>query len=291
MRKQNPRKWLKPILKPLRPAFREVLAMSLFVNLLALATPVFVLQVYDRVVFFAGLTTLQGLVIGMIIALLFDFILRQARSRMLQKVALRIDVEVGRKLFDKIVALPLRELESKSSAFWQALFRDVEVVRNTFSGASAVLMTDLPFAVVFVSFIFVIAAPIVWVLAAILPLFVILAWRSSNVMSAASAEERSAGFSRDAMIAEMIAGRATVKALALEDAMRPAWEERHAETIERALDRGGRADSYVNMGLMLSVLTTVLLTTVGALAIIDQRLSIGALIATNMLAGRIISPF
>lgn len=291
MRQTRPHKWLRPVLKPLRPAFREVLAMSLFVNLLALATPVFVLQVYDRVVFFAGLTTLQGLVIGMAIALLFDFVLRQARSRMLQRVALRIDVEVGRKLFDKLFALPLRELESKPSAYWQALFRDIEVVRNVFSGASAVLLTDLPFAVLFVSFIFVIALPIAWLLIIVLPLFLLLAWRSAAVLGAASAEERSAGFARDALVAEMIAGRATAKALALGDSLRPAWEERHAETIERALTRGGRADSYVNLGTMLTVFTTVLLTSVGALAIIDQRLSIGALIATNMLAGRIISPF
>ena len=291
MRQTRPRKWLRPVLKPLRPAFREVLAMSFFVNLLALATPVFVLQVYDRVVFFAGLTTLQGLVIGMAIALLFDFVLRQARSRMLQRVALRIDVEVGRKLFDKLFALPLRELESKPSAYWQALFRDIEVVRNVFSGASAILITDLPFAVLFVSFIFVIALPIAWLLIIVLPLFLLLAWRSAAVLGAASAEERSAGFARDALVAEMIAGRATAKALALGDSLRPAWEDRHAETIERALTRGGRADSYVNLGTMLTVFTTVLLTSVGALAIIDQRLSIGALIATNMLAGRIISPF
>ncbi len=291
MRQTRPHKWLRPVLKPLRPAFREVLAMSLFVNLLALATPVFVLQVYDRVVFFAGLTTLQGLVIGMAIALLFDFVLRQARSRMLQRVALRIDVEVGRKLFDKLFALPLRELESKPSAYWQALFRDIEVVRNVFSGASAVLLTDLPFALLFVSFIFVIALPIAWLLIIVLPLFLLLAWRSAAVLGAASAEERSAGFARDALVAEMIAGRATAKALALDDSLRPAWEARHAETIERALTRGGRADSYMNLGTMLTVFTTVLLTSVGALAIIDQRLSIGALIATNMLAGRIISPF
>ncbi len=291
MRQTRPRKWLRPVLKPLRPAFREVLAMSLFVNLLALAAPVFVLQVYDRVVFFAGLTTLQGLVIGMAIALLFDFVLRQARSRMLQRVALRIDVEVGRRLFDKLLALPLRALESKPSAYWQALFRDIEVVRNVFSGASAILLTDLPFAVLFVSFIFVIALPIAWLLIIVLPLFLLLAWRSAAVLGAASAEERSAGFARDALVAEMIAGRATAKALALGDSLRPAWEDRHAETIERALNRGGRADSYVNLGTMLTVFTTVLLTSVGALAIIDQRLSIGALIATNMLAGRIISPF
>ena len=73
------RAWLKPILKPLMPIFREVIAMSAFVNLLALATPVFTMQVYDRVVGSGGLSTLWGLVLGMLLVVLFDLSLKQAR--------------------------------------------------------------------------------------------------------------------------------------------------------------------------------------------------------------------
>ena len=86
--------------------------LSFFVNLLALAVPVFTLQVYDRVIFSAGLTTLQGLVIGMAIVLLFDFILRQTRGRLMQRASLRIDVAVGNKLFNKILALPMALLRT-----------------------------------------------------------------------------------------------------------------------------------------------------------------------------------
>ncbi|HIN20932.1 MAG TPA: hypothetical protein EYM71_03610 [Rhodospirillales bacterium] len=77
------RAWLKPFLEPLKPIFREVLAMSLFVNLLALAVPVFTLQVYDRVIASAGISTLWGLAIGMIFVIIFDYILRMARSRIM----------------------------------------------------------------------------------------------------------------------------------------------------------------------------------------------------------------
>ncbi len=101
MSEPSTRAWLKPFLKPLKPIFREVLALSLFVNLLALAVPIFTLQVYDRVVGQGGISTLWGLVIGMIFVLIFDYILRQTRSRIMQTVALRVDVLVGRQLFDK----------------------------------------------------------------------------------------------------------------------------------------------------------------------------------------------
>ncbi|MCK4939207.1 MAG: peptidase domain-containing ABC transporter, partial [Rhodospirillaceae bacterium] len=81
MEDPSPRSWLKPFLSPMKPIFREIVAMSFFVNLLALAVPVFVLQVYDRVVYNAGISTLQGLLVGMILVLIFDYILRQSRAR------------------------------------------------------------------------------------------------------------------------------------------------------------------------------------------------------------------
>ena len=284
------RSWLRPILQPNRQLFREVLAMSLFVNLLALSVPLFVLQVYDRVVFHAGLGTLQALVLGMGIVLLFDFVLRQARGRLLQKMALRIDVEVGRKLFDKLAALPLRALESRPTSYWQTLFRDVETVRNTLSGASTLLLADLPFIVLFLGLIFVIATPVIWVLFVMLGLFVFVAWRSAASVGGATIEEKRFSLGRDALIGEMMAGRTTIKALALDDSLRPTWEARHASTIEASMTRGQRADSYVNLGSTLGMLTTIALTTVGAVAILNQEMTIGALVAANILAGRFVSP-
>ncbi|MDH5189086.1 MAG: ABC transporter transmembrane domain-containing protein, partial [Rhodospirillaceae bacterium] len=164
MEDPSPRSWLKPFLKPIAPVFREIVAMSFFVNLLALAVPVFVLQVYDRVVYNAGISTLQGLLVGMVLVLIFDYVLRQSRARILQTVALQVDVLLGRRLFRKLMRLPLQMLESQPSDYWSSLFRDVDTVRNTLSGASALLVADLPFAILFLVLIFVIAQPVAWVL-------------------------------------------------------------------------------------------------------------------------------
>ena len=291
MAKVNQRKWLRPMLRPVRSVYREVAAMSLFVNILALATPIFVLQVYDRVVFYAGLDTLKALVAGMALVLVFDFVLRQSRARLLQKAALRLDASIGRKLFEKMLALPLAELERRPSAFWLSLFRDLEVVRNTLSGSSALLMIDLPFAFLFIGLVFVIAQPVAWILMVILPLYLALGLASGHSLRGASKAERDAGFSRERLMSEIVSGRATVRALAMDDWLRPKWENRHGNAIEHALQRGAKSDGYVNLALMLTVGTTVAITTFGALAIVDQRLSIGALIAANILVGRIAGPF
>ncbi len=282
--------WLRNLLRPMRPVFGELLTLALFINLLALAVPVFVLQIYDRVVFHHGLTTLQGLSIGMGLVLVFDFLLRNARARIMQTVGLKVDVQVGRRLFDKMTSLPLHHLESQPGSFWQSLFRDVDVIRNTVSGAAAVLLTDLPFVVLFLGLICVIAWPIAWVLLVILPVFMLLAWRSGAALNKASKLERETSLNRESLIGEIIGGRTTVKALALERAMRPVWEAAHADNIERAISRGHKTDVYTTLGTTLSMATTVLMTTVGALAIIDQNLTIGSLIATNMLSSRIIGP-
>ena len=275
MSEQSPTAWLWPFLEPLKSVFREVLAMSLFINFLALAVPVFTLQVYDRVVFHAGISTLKGLVIGMAIVLVFDFVLRQSRTRIMQTVALKVDVLVGRLLFEKVMALPLQTLESQPGAHWQALFRDVDMVRNTLSGSSAVLLTDLPFVLLFLGLIYVIATPIFPILMVILPLFMIVAWRSGSVMADANKQERQSGMNRDGMIAEMVAGRTTIKALALDRAMRPIWEEKHAANIENSVHRGSKADSYTNLGTTLTLMTTVSLTTFGAWFIIQQEMTMG----------------
>ncbi|HRW59977.1 MAG TPA: ATP-binding cassette domain-containing protein [Defluviicoccus sp.] len=282
--------WLTGFLRPLAPAFAEVVVVSLFVNLLALAVPVFVLQVYDRVVFHAGLNTLAALVAAMVLVMVFDFILRQMRARVLQTVALKLDALIGRLLMEKIGTLPLIVLERQPAPYWQALFRDVEQVRNALSGGSAVLICDLPFVVLFLTLTFLIAQPVAWVILAVLPVFVFIAWGSGASMTRGTAKERDSAAARDSLVAEMIAGRSTVKALALEGALVPTWEERHARAIGHALDRGAHADGYANLAAAVTMATTVAMTTFGALAILEQRLTIGALIAANMLSGRLIGP-
>ncbi len=282
--------WLKEIVRPLRRSYFELILLSAAVNIIALAVPVFVLQVYDRVVFHAGVSTLQGLVIGLCIALLFDFILRQARSRLLQRTAMRIDIGFGKALFAKLTSLTLRDLERVATGQYVSLFRDADVIRNTYSGASALLLVDLPFVVLFAIAIFLIAEPVAWVVAILIPIFLVVSALSATRIGAANQQERQALLDRDARVHEIIAGRNTLKALALDEALRPEWDDLHAQAIESSLRRGARADTFVNIGTGLAMFSTVAVTTVGALAIIEQQLTIGALIAANILVGRIVGP-
>lgn len=283
-------RWLWTALEGGRGVFRDILLVSLFVNLLALAAPVFVLQVYDRVIFHAGLSTLQGLVIGMLLVALFDFALRQARSRFFQAIAIRIDVGIGRALFEQIMGLPLRRLERYPSAHWQGLFRDLESLRNAFAGPPAALAVDLPFALLFLVVVFVLARPVAWVLAAFLAVFLGIAWLSGRSLHRMAADRQDAARNRERLLAEVVAGRTAVKSLALARTMQQRWEDRHGEAIERSLARGRSADGYQALAHAMTIAVTVAMTTVGALAILAQEMSMGALIAANMLGGRLVGP-
>lgn len=283
-------RWLRDLLVSQLSGFAEVAAFSFAVNLVALAVPVFVLQVYDRVVAYAGMSTLQGLLAGMILALAFDFALRQGRGRILQTIALRLDVAIARRLFATLTGAPLRRLEQTRAEGWATAFRDVDAVRNAFSGGTALLLCELPFVLVSFALIVVIAAPVAAVLFAAVPLLAAVAWRSGALMNAAGRGERAAGRSRDALVGELLVGRGAIKAHAAGEALRGRWEALHAAAIAAAARRGGDSDAYANLATTLTMAATVAMTAVGALAILDQTLSIGALVAANMLSGRVLGP-
>ena len=125
----------------------------------------------------------------------------------------------------------------------------------------------------------------------LIPVFVIISWLGARRQSERTQEERTAAIARDAVVGELVAGRTTIKSLGLETGFRTRWETAHADAVEYGLARGRTGDNFVNIGLAVSVISTVAITGVGVLAILDQQLTIGALIATNMLASRIIMPF
>lgn len=281
---------LQGLIRSLWPQYRELAFLSLFINFLALAVPIFVLQVYDRVVFFAGISTLQALVFGVVLAIAFDFVLRQARSRVLQRASVRVDATLSARLYEKLSRLSLRDLERSNGARWQILQQDVARVRNTLGGVPIVLAVDVPFALLFLALIAVIALPILWVVLLAVPVFVLVAVLSSRAAVRSAQREQDSQIARDTSITEFIHGRTTLKSLNLSPRVQQKLELEQAETIEAALERGRQNDTFSNLGLALALLTTVAITAVGAVAILDQAITIGALIATNMLANRLIAP-
>jgi ATP-binding cassette subfamily C protein LapB len=282
--------WLFNIVKlPVR-YFIRLATYSLFINLLALATPIFVLQVYDRVVFQSGIDTLKALLIGVIICLIFDYIIRQSRSRLLQYISLKIDGTLGIELFEKFTSLELKALEKRPASYWQQLFKDTEHIRNFFGGATVILLIDIPFSIIFIGIIYLIAPPLIWVFLGVTILFVLLAWQSSASVKKATLEEQRGRVALDQLLVEVVSNRTTIRSLNLGGRLKLLWDARLLVTMERSVYRGRMADRYANLNIILTMAVTIALTCFGALAILEQNMTIGSLIAANMLAARVIQP-
>lgn len=282
--------WLHELLLPLRPAYRQALMLAFLVNFIALGAAVYSLQVYDRVVAHAGYSSLVALTVGMLIAIAIDHVLRGGRALLLQRLGLHIEAEIAQRAFDRLLHLPALVLESRPPAYWQTVFRDVELVRATCSGAAALLLIDLPFVLLSLALLAVIAWPLFPVALGTIGAFVLLAWRSGQVTREAAEVERARQVGRDATIAELAAARLMLKGTGAGQSARQRWEHQHAAWMSEAQERGRESDHYRDVAHAMSTLSTVVTTGFGALAILSQLMTMGALIAANILAGRLVAP-
>ena len=269
--------------------YSSIVLAAFFINIMAIAAPVYVLQVYDRVVFQGGLTTLQALVIGMIFVVIFDFILKGMKSKLFSRIGLHLELNLGRMVYDRLNATSLRNLEARPTSYWQQLFQDIDVLRNLFAGSQAALLIDLPFGVLFLAIIAYMSPPLFGLICGIVLAFILLALISSLVMRRRTKNAETAKLDRNTLIAELLQARSSLKALALRDSMRWRFEGHHANTIDNAAKRGGSADLFQTLATSLAMFSTVITTAYGALLILDLELTIGVLIAINMLSSRLIN--
>ncbi len=282
--------WLKAMLWPYRPVLKQAVLLSLGINVLGLFAAIFSLQVYDRVVGHAGYSTLAALTIGMGIAILMDHVFRSGRSWLMQRVGARLEVGIAHDVLDRMLNLPAAALERRPPGFWQAVYRDIEVVRATCSGATALLIIDLPFLVLSLVMIGFIALPLLPVCLLTITAFVLLAWRSGHVTRDATETEREQLVSRDTMLTELAQARMHLKAVGASESVKARWETHYARWLNESVARSREADHYRELAHAMTTANSVLTTSIGALAILSQYLTMGALIATNILSGRMVSP-
>jgi len=281
---------LKAIIGPLKPAYNQALVLSFGISLIGLMSSIFALQVYDRVVAKGGDSTLVALTSGMVVAILIDFVLRQGRAGLMRRAGAQVEVGIAKAVYKRLTQLPTAQLESRPPAYWQAMFRDVELVRSTMTGAPALLLIDLPFLGLSLILIGVIAPPLFKLAIGLVLVFVLLAWWAERVMRGAASQEKQQLVSRDAMLGELSAARLQLKAAGNTETTDNRWQSFYASWMEESLGRSKDGDRFRDISQGMTIAATVAMTTVGALAILDQQMSMGALIAANILTGKLVGP-
>jgi ATP-binding cassette subfamily C protein LapB len=281
--------WFWSVVKVHWPSYGHIALAAFLTNVLALATPLFIMSVYDRVVPNGAIPSLIALSIGMGLAIAFDFVLRMVRSRMIDVTGKTVDVVLAANIFEHVMAVKMAQRPASVGIIANQL-RDFDSVREFFTSGSVVSATDLIFAILFVGVLFVIAGPLAWIPLVMLPLMLALGFVLQRPLDRAMKRLQAESAARHGVLVESLSGLETVRATGAEARMQTAWERSVAATARSGEDVHFWSSISLTSANTAQQITSLLLVVIGVFLILDGKLSVGALVAANMLAGRVLAP-
>ena len=282
--------WFIPSIVKYRRFLGEVLVASFFLQLFALLTPLFTQVVIDKVLVHKGFTTLHVLAVGMIALALFDAVLGGLRTYLFSHTTNRIDVGLGAQLFRHVLALPLSYFEARRVGDTVARVRELEHIRQFLTSHAVTVVIDVVFTVVFLAVMWLYSSMLTLVVLASLPFYALLSVTITPAIRARLHEKFNRGAENQSFLVEAINGIQTVKTMAVEPPFLRKWEEQLAGYVRASF----RATSLVTVAGQaagcIQKITTVAVLWVGAYRVIAGDLSIGQLIAFNMLSAQVTGP-
>ena len=282
--------WVLPAVLRHRAVVVEVLAASLALQILAILTPLGTQIVVDKVLVHRGLSTLTVIGVGLLVLAAFEAVLGALRGYLVAHAGSRIDAELGARLVRHLLALPLAWFEARRTGETAARVRELETIRQFVTGSTVTLVLDVAFGAVFLVILYAYSPGLTLLVLLALPVYGLLSAAITPVLRARLDERFHRAAASHALLVETVAGIETVKALALEPRTQRRWEASlaaQARATFRASHLGqaaGQAAGWIGRTL------TVVLLWAGAHEVMDGRLTVGELIAFNMLAGRVTGP-
>ncbi|ARM92469.1 HlyB family type I secretion transporter ATP-binding protein (plasmid) [Rhizobium sp. CIAT894] len=283
-------KWFLPSIWRYRKPLAHVLLASLFVQIFALITPLFFQVVVDKVLTHKGYSTLFVLVAGIAIIGLFDVMLQYLRAYALAHTTNRIDVELGQRLFHHLLRLPLDYFETRSAGQTVARVRELETIRAFLTGQGLFSALDVVFTFVFIAVLFAYSWSLTLIVIAAIPIYILIGTVVRPPLREFVKEKFNRGAASQQFLVEAIVGIHTVKSAAVEPVMQAQWEDKLAAYVRTAFDTTLLGVGGQNAIQYVSKLSTAALLLFGARAVIEGELSVGSLVAFNMIAGQVTQP-
>jgi ATP-binding cassette, subfamily B, bacterial HlyB/CyaB len=282
--------WFIPELVRYRRMLGEILLATFFVQVVALITPIFFQLVIDKVLVHQGLSTLHVLVIGLAVVSLFETFLSGLRAYVLAHTAAKVDVTLGSKLFHHLLSLPISYFEARQTGQSVARVRELENVRSFLMGSALTSLLDVVFAFVLFAVMWFYSPTLTYIVLASVPLYAALSVAVTPALRRRIDEKFARGAENQTFLVESIVGVETIKAMAVEPQMQRRWEDQLAGYVMasfRAVSLGNLASHITQL---INKAVTVGTLWYGAQLVIGGELSVGQLIAFNMLAGRVAAP-
>lgn len=282
--------WFIPAIIKYKKTFGEALVLSFVLQIIALVTPMFFQVVMDKVLVNQAMKTLNVIAIGLMVAILFETILTGIRTAVFANTSSKIDVELGSRLFGHLLALPVSYFQVRRAGDSVARVRELENIRAFLTGNAMSLILDILFSFVFFGVMFWYSPTLSWIVLASIPVYLGLSFIFTPVLRAKLDDKFNKGAENQAFLVESLTGMDAIKSMAVEPGWQRYWDKQLAAYISAGL-------SVTNITLvasggvtLVSRLVTAGIMWKGALLVVENQLTVGELVAFNMLAGQVSAP-
>ncbi|MGS0683183.1 type I secretion system permease/ATPase [Shewanella sp. 125m-7] len=286
---ENKSHWLLQTIKDSAPIYRDALIASVLVNLFALVSPLFIMNVYDKVVPNLAFDSLWVLAIGAGIAYIFDLIMRQLRSYLIDVAGKKVDIIVSSRLFAKAIGIPL-EKRSPSVGGMAKQLGEFDSIRDILTSATITTLVDLPFALFFLTIIYLVAGDL-----AVIPLigsFIIIGYTLIMQPKLKAAIDESNKFSglKHGHLIESLASIESIKSSGAEGLVQKSWQQMIGHTANWQLKCKKITTSVTNVATFVVQTSVIFVVILGVYRVSENEISMGGIIAAVILSSRAISP-
>jgi ATP-binding cassette, subfamily B, bacterial HlyB/CyaB len=283
-------RWFIPQIVKYRRLIGEVLLVTLALNLLGLASPLFFQNVIDKVLVNNTLATLQVLAFGLVVVSIWEIVFGWLRTRLYSETSQKIDIELGAKLFRHLLGLPLAYFEARRVGDTVTRVRQLETIREFLTNASLSVLVDPLFTVVFLVAMWIYSPSLFWIVALTIPAYIAISMMVTGPLRRLLDEKFERGAANNALLVESVSGMQTVKAAAVEPQWQERWERQlagYSAASQRVINLGNTGSQAVQL---VSKLSLAAILYFGATEVIAGTLSVGGLVAFNMFSQRVSGP-
>jgi len=281
--------WFLPAFKASKGVYGEAIAATVAINVLALAMPLFTMNVYDRVLPNAAIDTLWALAIGVLLATFFDFALKTLRAVHVDAASRRADVLLANLIYGRLLGARLPERPVSAGVRANTL-REFETLREFFNSATLTAFGDLPFMLLFLIAIWAVGGPLVLIALAAIPIVIGAGWMTQRALTKLTQEQFKETAQKNAVVVETLVSLEAIKAAGAESWAAAKWEGAVAEHVRTGLEIRHLSNLGMNIVQSSQTVIQVVMIIVGFYMVAAGQITTGALIASTMLAGRVLGP-
>ncbi|MDM8567781.1 type I secretion system permease/ATPase [Candidatus Halobeggiatoa sp. HSG11] len=285
----KPVNWFWGTLAKSWPIYTEVMVASALTNLFALASPLFVMNVYDRVVPNHAIETLWVLAIGVAIVFGFDLIIRTIRGYFIDIAGKKTDIKLASMIFEQVLGTQRASHPNSVGAFANHL-HEFESFRDFFTSTTLATLIDIPFALLFIAIIWTLHSELAQIPLYIMPIIIIFSILIQFPLYKVIKQTFRASTQKHAMLVEILTAMETIKTTGAESQMQKNWEQLILEISQSSLKSRLLSAISVNFSLFIQQMATVIVVVYGVYLIVEGELTMGALIACSILTSRALAP-